>query len=61
MHGLGVRRLRALVGADGPPPTYADLELADCFLLIGTNTADCHPIVWKRIKKRKLADPDGIS
>ena len=48
------------LGADGPPPTYADLELADCFLLIGTNTADCHPIVWKRIKKRKLADPDGI-
>ena len=47
------------LGADGPPPTYGDLELADCFLLIGTNTADCHPIVWKRIKKRKLADPDG--
>ena len=48
------------LGADGPPPTYADLELADCFLLIGTNTADCHPIVWKRIKKRKLADPDDV-
>ena len=49
------------LGADGPPPTYADLELADCFLLIGTNTADCHPIVLKRIKKRKLADPDGVT
>ena len=31
------------LGADGPPAAYADLELADCFLLIGTNTADCHP------------------
>jgi anaerobic selenocysteine-containing dehydrogenase len=49
------------LGADGPPAGYADLERADCFLLIGTNTADCHPIVWKRISKRKLADPDGVS
>ena len=49
------------LGADGPPSSYADLELADCFFLIGTNTADCHPIVWKRIRKRKLADPDRVS
>ena len=37
-------------GADGPPPSYADLALADCFLLLGTNTADCHPVTFKRIK-----------
>ena len=43
------------LGADGPPPAYADLEQADCFFLIGTNTADCHPILWKRLVKRKLA------
>ncbi|HET8578101.1 MAG TPA: nitrate reductase [Methylomirabilota bacterium] len=48
-------------GADGPPPSYADLELADCFFLVGTNTADCHPIVFKRIRKRKLAAPDDVS
>ncbi len=48
------------LGADGPPPGYADLELADCFFLIGTNTADCHPIVFKRIRKRKLAAPDEV-
>src|SRR5712692_2562054 len=47
-------------GADGPPAAYADLELADCFFLIGTNTADCHPIVFKRIRKRKLAAPDDV-
>ncbi len=47
-------------GSDGPPPAYADLELADCFFLIGTNTADCHPIVFKRIKRRKLAAPDEV-
>ena len=49
------------LGADGPPASFADLEAADCFFLIGTNTADCHPIVWKRIRKRKLTDPDRVS
>jgi anaerobic selenocysteine-containing dehydrogenase len=48
-------------GADGPPCSYEDLEHADCFLLVGTNTADCHPIVFKRLRSRKLADPDGVT
>jgi ferredoxin-nitrate reductase len=49
------------LGSDGPPAAYADIDAADCFLLIGTNTADCHPITWKRIRKRKLAAPDGVA
>jgi anaerobic selenocysteine-containing dehydrogenase len=49
------------LGSDGPPAAYADLELADCFFLIGTNTADCHPIVFKRIRKRKLSAPDDVT
>lgn len=49
------------LGADGPPPAYADLDEADCFFLIGTNTADCHPILWKRLCRRKLAAPDGVT
>jgi len=40
-------------GFDGPPPAYADLALADCFLLLGTNTAACHPIIWSRIRDRQ--------
>ncbi len=48
------------LGADGPPTSYDDLERADCFFLIGTNTADCHPIVFKRIRKRKLAALDAV-
>jgi ferredoxin-nitrate reductase len=40
-------------GADGPPPSYADLELADCLLLVGSNAAACHPIVWGRIRNRQ--------
>src|SRR5439155_14743245 len=26
---------------------------ADCLLLLGTNTAACHPIVWARIRRRQ--------
>ncbi len=40
-------------GFDGPPPSYADIGLADCLLLLGTNTAACHPIVWSRIRERR--------
>ena len=49
------------LGSDGPPGTYADIETADCFFLIGTNTAECHPVTWKRIRKRKLAAPDEVA
>src|ERR1043166_7109759 len=47
-------------GADGPPASYTDIDHADCFLLIGTNTADCHPVLFKRIKRRKLQEPDKV-
>jgi ferredoxin-nitrate reductase len=40
-------------GSDGPPASYADLAHAGCIVLWGTNTADCHPIVFGRIKQRK--------
>ncbi|HWI72813.1 MAG TPA: molybdopterin-dependent oxidoreductase, partial [Baekduia sp.] len=40
-------------GSDGPPPAYADLAQADCLLLLGSNTAACHPIVWSRIRDRQ--------
>ena len=38
-------------GSDGPPCCYDDLELTDCAFLIGTNTAECHPIVYNRLRK----------
>ncbi|WP_071189680.1 nitrate reductase [Trichormus sp. NMC-1] len=38
-------------GADGPPCCYDDLELTDCAFLIGTNTAECHPIVFNKLAK----------
>ncbi|NEO26428.1 MAG: molybdopterin-dependent oxidoreductase, partial [Kamptonema sp. SIO4C4] len=38
-------------GADGPPCCYDDLEATDCAFLIGTNTAECHPIIFNRLAK----------
>ncbi|HEY5316867.1 MAG TPA: molybdopterin-dependent oxidoreductase, partial [Solirubrobacteraceae bacterium] len=40
-------------GSDGPPGAYSDIELADCLLLLGSNTAACHPILWSRIRDRQ--------
>ena len=34
------------------PATYDDLEAADLFVLAGSNTAWCHPIVYQRIRAR---------
>ena len=41
--------LRAF-GEDIVPASYADLEQTDLIVLIGSNTAWCHPIVWQRIE-----------
>lgn len=38
-------------GSDGPPCCYEDLDLTDCAFLIGTNTAECHPIIFNRLRK----------
>ncbi|MFN7678190.1 MAG: molybdopterin oxidoreductase family protein, partial [Cyanobacteriota bacterium] len=41
------------LGSDGPPCCYDDLDLADLVLLIGTNTAECHPVLFQRLLKRR--------
>ncbi|MFN9661884.1 MAG: molybdopterin-dependent oxidoreductase, partial [Cyanobacteriota bacterium] len=41
------------LGSDGPPCCYDDLDLADLVVLIGTNTADCHPVLFQRLLKRR--------
>jgi sulfite reductase (NADPH) flavoprotein alpha-component len=39
-------------GSDGPPTSYADIELADTFLFIGSNAAACHPVTFGRVQRR---------
>ena len=42
-------------GSDGPPGCYDDIENTDCFFLIGTNPAEMHPQVWRRIVRARRA------
>jgi len=46
------------LGADAPPASYEDIELADCMLIAGANPAFAHPIVFRRIEAAKRANPD---
>ncbi|MGB5941868.1 MAG: molybdopterin-dependent oxidoreductase [Leeuwenhoekiella sp.] len=45
-------------GEDSVPISYADIELADTFLITGANPAWCHPILFRRIEQHKEANPD---
>lgn len=40
------------LGADGPPGSYQDFDKADVFFVIGSNMADCHPILFLRMMDR---------
>ncbi|MGW3208168.1 molybdopterin-dependent oxidoreductase [Streptomyces sp. NPDC001135] len=40
------------LGADGPPGSYQDFDRADLFFVIGSNMADCHPILFLRMMDR---------
>lgn len=44
-------------GKDEPMGCYEDIDHADLFFLVGTNTAEAHPILFQRIVRRKEADP----
>lgn len=45
-------------GEDEPMGTYADLEAADTFFLIGSNMAEAHPVLFSRLVDRKNSNPD---
>ncbi|WP_432474307.1 nitrate reductase [Amphritea sp. HPY] len=45
-------------GADVVPGCYEDLELADLLILVGSNAAWAHPIVYQRIAAAKQARPE---
>lgn len=40
------------LGSDGPPTCYADIELADAFVFVGSNAAECHPVLFDRVRDR---------
>jgi assimilatory nitrate reductase catalytic subunit len=42
-------------GEDVVPCSYADLEAADLIVLVGSNTAWCHPVIWQRIEAARAS------
>src|SRR5690242_1537313 len=49
---------RRAFGSDTVPGTYEDLELADLIVLIGSNLAWCHPVLYQRISATKERRPE---
>ena len=45
-------------GSDTVPGNYTDLELADLIVLVGSNLAWCHPVLYQRIAKAKAERPE---
>ncbi|MEB3176701.1 MAG: nitrate reductase [Synechococcus sp.] len=49
------------LGSDGPPCSYDDLDHCSVAFLIGTNTAECHPVLFQRLIKRKRRNPGSLT
>jgi assimilatory nitrate reductase catalytic subunit len=45
-------------GEDAVPCSYEDVELADLVVLVGSNTAWCHPVLYQRLKAAKQLRPE---
>jgi assimilatory nitrate reductase catalytic subunit len=45
-------------GEDAVPCSYEDVEMADCVVLVGSNTAWCHPVLYQRLKAAKQQRPE---
>ena len=45
-------------GSDTVPGRYEDFELADLVVLVGSNLAWCHPVLFQRLEAAKRARPD---
>ncbi|WP_137885585.1 nitrate reductase [Pseudomonas sp. 2FE] len=46
------------LGADAPPCNYEDLEQSDCVLIVGSNMAFAHPVLFRRLEEAKAKRPD---
>ncbi|WP_309085918.1 molybdopterin-dependent oxidoreductase [Chelativorans sp.] len=49
---------RRAFGSDTVPGTYEDLELADLVVLVGSNLAWCHPVLYQRLAAAKERRPE---
>ena len=49
---------RRAFGADTVPGNYEDIELADLVVIVGSNMAWCHPVLYQRLAAAKAARPE---
>ncbi len=47
-------------GSDGPPGSYEDIDDADAFIFAGSNAAWTHPVLFKRVLKRKREKKEAV-
>ncbi|MFC3673959.1 nitrate reductase [Ferrovibrio xuzhouensis] len=47
-------------GSDTVPGTYSDLDSADLVVLVGSNLAWCHPVLFQRLLAAKAARPEMV-
>lgn len=45
-------------GADVVPVCYEDLECSDMVVIVGSNLAWCHPVLFQRLRTAKQSNPD---
>ncbi len=45
-------------GSDTVPGVYTDFELSDLVILVGSNLAWCHPVLFQRLKEAKAQRPE---
>ncbi|PJI47685.1 MAG: nitrate reductase [Pseudomonas sp.] len=46
------------LGADAPPCSYEDIELADCVMIAGSNMAYAHPVLFRRLEEARARRPE---
>ena len=47
-------------GADEPIGSYTNFERASCFFIIGSNMAEAHPVLFRRVMRRKLDNRETV-
>lgn len=45
-------------GSDSVPCCYEDLERTNLIVIVGSNTAWCHPVIFQRIRQAKIDNPN---
>lgn len=46
------------LGADAPPCSYEDIELSDCVMIVGSNMAYAHPVLFRRLEEARARRPE---